>query len=202
MFLQLISTFAVVGLVASKSLKDLSCAVDNSAKGDCGYTGVNQASCESKGCCWYAVNDNSTPWCYYGVTSVCAVENSAKTDCGFSGVNEASCESKGCCWMTVKDSTTPWCYHTAAVAEGYSLSEMTETSTGYSGTLNLIGAGTTTYGADIKKLKLDIIFETADIARIKITDATKSRWEVPESVVKRPHATKLPESMNYKLSYI
>ena len=78
---------------------------------------------------------------------------------------------------------------------------MTETLTGYAGILNLIGEGSSTFGADIKKLKLEVVFETADIARVKLTDSSNSRWEVPESVISRPHATKKPDTMNYKLTY-
>jgi alpha-glucosidase (family GH31 glycosyl hydrolase) len=78
---------------------------------------------------------------------------------------------------------------------------MTETATGYAGVLNINGAGTQAYGPDIKKLNLEIIFETADIARVKMTDATAARWEVPQSVVNRPHATSKPSTMNYKLTY-
>jgi len=151
----LLSALAVVGLFSGKALADSSCSVDQSAKTDCGYSGVTQTSCEARGCCWSPVDDYTTPWCFYG---------------------------------------TP-------TASGYSLSGMTETSTGYAGVLNIIGEGTQAYGADIKKLNLEVVFETSDIARIKITDASEARWEVPESVVNRPHATSKPASKNYKMTY-
>jgi len=79
-------------------------------------------------------------------------------------------------------SATPWCYYSGqdSSAVGYSLSQMTETETGYHGTLNLRSSSqwSTSYGADIATLSLDIVFETADTVRVRITDATKARWEV------------------------
>jgi alpha-glucosidase (family GH31 glycosyl hydrolase) len=78
---------------------------------------------------------------------------------------------------------------------------MIETATGFSGELQLVGTGTTTYGPDIQRLRLDIVFESSEIARVKITDAQNARWEVPQSVVNRPHATTKPSTMNYKLTY-
>mmetsp|Transcript_34373 Transcript_34373/g.75764 ORF Transcript_34373/g.75764 Transcript_34373/m.75764 type:complete len:898 (+) Transcript_34373:22-2715(+) len=127
----------------------------------------------------------------------CAVDNTSKTDCGYSGVTQSSCESKGCCWAEVDDYTTPWCFYSTTE---YSLSGLQETSTGFSGTLSLL-SGSPTYGADIQTLSLDIVFETEDIVRVKITDASKARWEVPESVLPRPHATSRPSLLSYKFTY-
>lgn len=79
-------------------------------------------------------------------------------------------------------SATPWCYYSEqeSSAVGYSLSQMAETETGYHGTLNLRSSSqwSTSYGADIATLSLDIVLETTDTVRVRITDATKSRWEV------------------------
>jgi hypothetical protein len=37
-----------------------------SSKVDCGYSGIDQSGCESKGCCWVPVspNPNNEPWCF------------------------------------------------------------------------------------------------------------------------------------------
>jgi len=60
MFRSLI-TFATFSIVAATT-----CNIDNSAKSDCGYTGITQSQCQSKGCCWVAESQNSAiPWCYY-----------------------------------------------------------------------------------------------------------------------------------------
>jgi len=42
------------------------CAVDDSAKVDCGFVGIDQGGCESKGCCW--VQSDDAPWCFNAAT--------------------------------------------------------------------------------------------------------------------------------------
>lgn len=34
-------------------------------KVDCGYMGIDEAECESKGCCWVEDNYGNDPWCFY-----------------------------------------------------------------------------------------------------------------------------------------
>jgi alpha-glucosidase (family GH31 glycosyl hydrolase) len=145
-----------------------------------------------------------------GVSSTsCSVDNSMKADCGYFGIQESGCLSKGCCWYAVNDGgKTPWCFYgTQSSDMGYSLSDMKETSTGYVGILSLIGSGSSTYGEDIKQLTVEVIFETVDIVRVKITDSHAKRWEVPESVIPRPHTVKRPDNgddgvaLNYKFAY-
>jgi len=78
---------------------------------------------------------------------------------------------------------------------------MTETETGYTGLLSLIGDGTSLYGADIKTLKLDVTFESESTLRLKITDSTNTRWEIPQSVIPRSSAAAKPASTAYTFSY-
>jgi glucoamylase len=43
------------------------CSVSNEEKVDCGYSGIDETQCVSKGCCWQPVmtsSTTSTPWCY------------------------------------------------------------------------------------------------------------------------------------------
>lgn len=135
----------------------------------------------------------------YGAT--CAVGDSAKMDCGYAGIDENGCLSKGCCWSPAgQNSATPWCYYAGQTA-GYTLSGVKETATGVKGTLKLIGDGTSAYGPDIKELTMEVIYENENVVRVKITDAHEARWEVPESIVSRPHATKKPATNNLKFTY-
>ena len=131
----------------------------------------------------------------------CAISDSAKSVCGHAEINESSCLSLGCCYAKDDTKTTPSCFYGAIGTPGYELSNMVETATGFAGVLNLSGVGSTIYGQDITKLSVEVTFETADIARVKITDATNARWEVPESLIERPHATAKPASTNYKFSF-
>ena len=49
------------------------CAVTN--KVDCGYSGINQQQCETKGCCWVPTNPNpnNDPWCFFASGFSCKV---------------------------------------------------------------------------------------------------------------------------------
>lgn len=131
----------------------------------------------------------------------CSVDNSKKVDCGFDGVTQATCEAKNCCWQWVDDYTTPWCYTKALSTSGYQLTNVKEVSTGLKGTLELIGDASSTYGDDISTLTLEIFLEDADYARVKITDAAESRWEIPQSLVSRPEAVPKVTTMNYEVTY-
>ncbi|KAI0669390.1 alpha-glucosidase [Trametes maxima] len=57
-------------------------------------------------------------------------------------------------------------------------------------TADLILAGTacSVFGTDIEKLKLEVTYETKNRIHVKITDPSNARYEVPESVLPRPHA--------------
>ncbi|KAI8816692.1 Six-hairpin glycosidase-like protein [Fimicolochytrium jonesii] len=42
-----------------------SCNLQDAAKKDCGYAGINESQCVAKGCCWKPSTPNSkTPWCF------------------------------------------------------------------------------------------------------------------------------------------
>jgi alpha-D-xyloside xylohydrolase len=132
----------------------------------------------------------------------CAVSDSAKVDCGYAGIDQGACESKGCCWSPAgQNSATPWCFNAGQASSGYSLSGFKETSNGYAGTLTLIGDGTSAYGADIKQLSLQVVFETDSIARVKITDAKNARYEVPQSVITRTDSINKISNNNIKFSF-
>lgn len=58
------------------------CAVSDYDKVDCGYMGITQSGCESKGCCWASSSTNGVPWCFYGAgtaTSCYGYQSSAST---------------------------------------------------------------------------------------------------------------------------
>jgi len=96
------------------------CSVQPQDRSDCGFLGVDQGSCEARGCCWSPVNPNpgNAPWCFYSGSSspsppgICSVQESSRRDCGGSG-GEAGCGSRGCCWRPVdpNPNNVPWCFY-------------------------------------------------------------------------------------------
>lgn len=132
----------------------------------------------------------------------CSVADSSKTDCGYVGIDQYGCEAKGCCWApSSQGGSTPWCFHGSVQSSGYSLSNLVESATGLIADLTLIGSGTSTYGSDLKNLRLEVVYENEDVVRVKITDRNNVRWEVPDSVIPRKHASVKPASTNFKFSY-
>lgn len=90
----------------------------------------NEASCESKNCCWKPVDPNphNRPWCFFSTapptpapppppptpSGQCDVNLDLRKDC-FG--DKSSCASKGCCWKPVNPNpdNRPWCFHQTPV---------------------------------------------------------------------------------------
>ena len=42
------------------------CDIEPKARKECGYYGIKQPECESKGCCWSPLeNGSKAPWCFF-----------------------------------------------------------------------------------------------------------------------------------------
>ena len=55
------SLFFVLLFPAVVALLKGSCEISDGVRQDCGYEGVDQAGCESKGCCWQESSFNDVP---------------------------------------------------------------------------------------------------------------------------------------------
>lgn len=119
---------------------------------------------------------------------------------------QASCEERGCCWREEKTLerkqpyssprlhqpthgsshegglplNVPYCFYPRDYV-GYSFVNYTNEIHGYTGYLKReITSG---FPGDVPILKMDVYFETETRLRIKLTDASRARWESPIPVV-------------------
>eukprot|EP01062_Namystynia_karyoxenos_P021368 TRINITY_DN1812_c0_g2_i1.p1 TRINITY_DN1812_c0_g2~~TRINITY_DN1812_c0_g2_i1.p1 ORF type:complete len:746 (+),score=218.97 TRINITY_DN1812_c0_g2_i1:77-2239(+) len=87
-------------------------------RGECGYSGIGQADCVDRGCCWDEVSPNpgGDPFCFHRLG--CAAGSEHKTACGFVGIDQGGCFDMGCCWEPVwpNPGAIPWCFHTGTAA--------------------------------------------------------------------------------------
>eukprot|EP00013_Stygamoeba_regulata_P005203 CAMPEP_0177640502 /NCGR_PEP_ID=MMETSP0447-20121125/6576_1 /TAXON_ID=0 /ORGANISM="Stygamoeba regulata, Strain BSH-02190019" /LENGTH=1002 /DNA_ID=CAMNT_0019142575 /DNA_START=142 /DNA_END=3150 /DNA_ORIENTATION=- len=184
--------------------------VSNSAKKNCGYDGISQDECLDKGCCWDVINPDpkQIPWCYYGRDAqpgtVTCSPLKLRNNCGFIGMNQSQCEQVGCCWSEVSPNPNnlPWCFYAQPQVQGYSVSSMTKTASGLSGVLQLLDGGTPNlFGPDLPTLRLDVWMETNDRVRVRVSDPTLQRWQVPSEVFPHTDATTAASSPAYAFSY-
>lgn len=91
----------------------------------------------------------------------------------------------------------------SVMAEYSLLGPLQNTKYGLKGILQLSIPSGDVYGVDIQSLNLEILFESDDYVRMRITDAEKTRWEVPQDIVPRPFMVEArPESeRNYDITY-
>jgi alpha-glucosidase (family GH31 glycosyl hydrolase) len=133
----------------------------------------------------------------------CLVDDAKKVSCSYT--DESTCFSAGCCWHApLVKGNMPQCYQASGSATSYrwvatrrfytltnflyvhfSLTKFEATDFGYSGILQLSSVPNSIYGEDIPTLRIDVFLGDESHARVKITDASAKRFEVPQSIVDR-----------------
>lgn len=86
------------------------CDVEAEDRNDCGWFGIDEATCEARGCCYDDTTPN-TKWCFYPTDNKCyGIEPKKREDCGYIGIQREECEDeRGCCFdHTVQD--VAWCF--------------------------------------------------------------------------------------------
>lgn len=84
----------LVQIFAADARQSASCTVSDSAKSDCGYFGIDQSGCESKGCCWSPLYDGSdTPWCFFDTGDDDSVDDDTSSTCFLLDGSEAVADS-------------------------------------------------------------------------------------------------------------
>ncbi|KAG7486476.1 lysosomal alpha-glucosidase-like [Solea senegalensis] len=117
-------------------------------------------------------------------------------------VTREMCEARNCCFIPASSPVSsavrpsgrngiPWCFYPSDFPS-YMLESINETSFGQKGVL--VRKAKTYYPADILTLAVEIRHETDTRLRVKITDPSNPRFEVPISV---PTPTKKAESPAY-----
>ncbi|ODN01640.1 Lysosomal alpha-glucosidase [Orchesella cincta] len=90
---------------------------------------------------------------------------------------ENVCIKRGCCWNPVGPKNgIPWCYYPYGFSY-FAFNNFTSTKLGLQGTA--VSVRLSVRPKDVKNLNIQVIYETEDIVRIKITDAQSPRFEVP-----------------------
>lgn len=80
------------------------------------------------------------------------------------------------------------------------LCSVTETAEGVVGTLVLRSGFYPEFGADIATLQLEVLYESDSHLRVRITDPSNQRWEVPK-VLQESRLQKEKKALNYKFEY-
>ncbi|XP_074639351.1 uncharacterized protein LOC141897631 [Acropora palmata] len=86
------------------------CHVQVNDRTDCGWFGINNETCQDRGCC-YDDTYPDTIYCFYPTSNKCyGIDPSNRVDCGYFGIQREECENdRGCCF----DHTVygvAWCF--------------------------------------------------------------------------------------------
>ncbi|KAG8450132.1 hypothetical protein GDO86_002670, partial [Hymenochirus boettgeri] len=108
----LVAVALILGPISSANgyVFDEHCAIQSSARINCGYPGISSTQCIDIGCCYDSNADG--PWCYYNKKTVdehCAIQSSARINCGYPGISSTQCIGIGCCYDSNTDG--PWCFY-------------------------------------------------------------------------------------------
>nr|CAB3247932.1 lysosomal alpha-glucosidase-like [Phallusia mammillata] len=113
----------------------------------------------------------------------CSIDDSERIDCYPETVPfvQENCEKRGCCYKPYEGENAdniPWCYYPSDYPS-YQLSQLKQTSQGFSGKLMQMSSTHQRIENEINELDLGLYLETPTRLRIKISDPHNSRYEVP-----------------------
>ncbi|BFZ03803.1 hypothetical protein BsWGS_06842 [Bradybaena similaris] len=121
----------------------------------------------------------------------CSVDENDRFDCFPEkiGATESLCLSRGCCWREVQPNAAPFCFYPTNYS-GYTASNVTQTTTGVSATLQRVTSSA--FPRDVKTLQLFVEYQTNTRLRIKIYDPSNVRYEVPLNTPSGSHVSGSP----------
>ncbi|XP_053315016.1 sucrase-isomaltase, intestinal [Spea bombifrons] len=96
--------------------------------------------------------------------------------------SEVVCKQRGCCWSPFNETYAPWCFFSSS--HGYNVEGGKRvTQTGFEAILNRLPTPSV-FGNEIEELHLTAQMQSKNRFRFKITDHSKTRFEVPHEHVK------------------
>ncbi|KPP70988.1 lysosomal alpha-glucosidase-like [Scleropages formosus] len=116
-------------------------------------------------------------------------------------VTRELCEARNCCFIQVSSGKkpikdgVPWCFYPPNFPT-YWVDALNDTDLGF--TAQLKKSEKTYYPKDVETIQLDVLYETDSRLRVKITDPSYPRFEVPISV---PNATQKASSPLYTVEF-
>lgn len=170
------------------------------------FPNATEEACLAQGCCWKSLAADPLPSCVYphleaASDAACAmVPLGSRLECRnpryFMPLNDmGSCERVGCCF----DEAEKTCFQ--PFFEGYELVQLQETSNGWQGTLVLHRDKRGPFGNDLSRLELHVIQESADHVRVRITDPSFPRYEVPDLPVYRASMDQEDQQPAYRVHF-
>jgi alpha-glucosidase len=130
------------------------------------------------------------------VSESCTVSN--RVDCGYDGINEAQCEARSCCWAPQQNS--PYCFYSAGTAPQWTVQSLNQISASQYQLFLSINNQQGNYGSQPAKLQVDVFLQSNDGVRIKITDPSTQRWEIPSTIIPLQSAQRIT-TVNYNLNF-
>ncbi|DBA04866.1 TPA: hypothetical protein N0F65_006868 [Lagenidium giganteum] len=167
------------------------------------FPNATEELCMAQGCCWKELDNAGVP-CAFDVQSVVddsvcrMVHPASRVECRnprFLGhdMDEEKCQLMSCCY----DGDEEMCFQ--PFAGGYELIALNELECGWKGMLTLPDHPSGPFGNDISLLLLEVTQETSDIVRIRITDPSFPRYEVPDLPLSSEHSG--CEEANYRVDF-
>lgn len=91
------------------------CNLSLGERENCGYYGISEHECYTRGCCWGQTQETGVPWCYHSIPTMTAqctnVDVMERISCREYGARKETCMANGCCWRPTNEPEAPWCYH-------------------------------------------------------------------------------------------
>ncbi|XP_017355270.2 maltase-glucoamylase, intestinal, partial [Cebus imitator] len=94
---------------------------------------------------------------------------------------KATCDQRGCCWSLQGAGSVPWCYYSKN--HGYHMEgDLVNTNAGFTARLKNLPSSPL-FGSSVDSVLLTAEYQTSNRFHFKLTDQTKSRYEVPHEHV-------------------